>query len=292
MDYRPRRYWLRLSISAGVFVFGVVLAILSSRYEWETTGVTPERPEGFTHKKYVWGEGPRNVGFLTSIGAGLCILYYLIHTLRSLNLRAVICEKGLFYQRWGRKVPCLWTDIDSFYYARRPQWLVFSWFSHFCEINMRNGTTIRLPSPLNFPMMQTYIHPVVQLTLQVLIHALFRSPFPRTEELCKAIQREVTPAILPRVQAALKQGEKVEFGVLELNVHGLAYGTATLSWDRVEQVRIVPVQFAFDQLQIVDTDGHSWAQIWVAQIANLEVLLKVMDERLGKGAASLRAFGV
>jgi hypothetical protein len=291
-EYRPRRYGLRLAIASVILLCGIVLATLASRYTTYTRGGTEEDPGPVrTYKLYVWGQGVRDAGFLTSIAAGLCTLYYLLHTLRGFNLRAVLCEKGLLYQRWWRKVPCPWTDIESVYYARRPQWLVFSWYSYFLEINTRHGATIRFPSPLNVVIAPLYGQQLVQLALQILLHALCRSPFPNMEEIGKAIEREATAAILPRVQAALKGGEKVAFGILEMDPHGLSYGKSTLAWGRVGQLRINPVTFSYDQLQISEADGRSWAQIPVAQIGNLEVLLKVLKARLGKGVARTGARG-
>src|SRR5262249_53527240 len=131
-EYRPKRWALRLGIAVAVFLTGVAIIVYYVNTREVIEEVTEERNEVRTYARYTVPEPIRHAGDWMAVLGAFAVLYYLVWTLRTLNLRVAVHERGFVYRRWFRRIACPWTDIAKVYYFRQRQALVFSWTTYYC----------------------------------------------------------------------------------------------------------------------------------------------------------------
>jgi hypothetical protein len=88
----------------------------------------------------------------------------------------------------------------------------------------------------------------------------------------QAILRETYRILFPRLWEQIDRDQEVAFGPLSASRLGLNYGGRGLSWIELERV-----QFANGQLRLMLANGRVWARIPVKRVANLLVLLGVIN---------------
>lgn len=282
-EYRPKRWALRLGIAVAVFLTGVAIIVYYVNTREVIEEVTEERNEVRTYARYTVPEPIRHAGDWMAVLGAFAVLYYLVWTLRTLNLRVAVHERGFVYRRWFRRIACPWTDIAKVYYFRQRQALVFSWTTYYCSVVRRDGRRITLPSPLTkliAGMGPTYQANLFRLVYSIIVHVVFRNPLPGVAELCDVIRRNVTELQLPSAWQALHRGEQVNLGdALALAPQGLLHDGTMLPWRDLTSISVgggVGVTAGMIRFQRRGGDGfalHSYT------VANRDVLLAIARRR-------------
>jgi uncharacterized protein DUF6585 len=100
----------------------------------------------------------------------------------------------------------------------------------------------------------------------------FNNRFAKIEELGKAIQSNVSAALLPRYVQALNSGQRLTFGPLAIDRAGLYAGDKSLPWREIEAIKLqdghIAVKGAAD-------DWYNWAPVSLAQVPNFWVFYEV-----------------
>src|SRR5262249_32903490 len=105
-EYRPKRWALRLGIAVAVFLTGVAIIVYYVNTREVIEEVTEERNEVRTYARYTVPEPIRHAGDWMAVLGAFAVLYYLVWTLRTLNLRVAVHERGFVYRRWFRRIAC------------------------------------------------------------------------------------------------------------------------------------------------------------------------------------------
>lgn len=287
-EYRPRERWgRRLGIAGSLFLLAFLIALVATKWR-KPYEPPPDLPPGIREERMrteagrtvpVLPRGVRSLAIPSVLVAGVMTLYYLIFTLRTLNLRVILCQNGFHFHHWRDRVPCSWTEVQDLYYYANPQKWMVSWTTYYCQVVKQDGSAILLPSPLNylFRPKKASLH---LLLYQIFIHVVFRHPLPRMKELCETIQEKATQAMLPRIRAALSRGEWVAFGPdLRISPEGIAHGEAVLSWKEVRLIRLgggIGVDAAFLRIGERKKDNW-WLEIHSSQVANWDALLELAE---------------
>jgi hypothetical protein len=280
-EYRPRRWALRLAIAAGIFLTGVAIIV----YSINTREIIERRIDDSDRIRrsvqYTVPAGIRSAGDWMAVLGAFATLYYLGWTLRALNLRAAVHERGLVYRRWFRQVASPWAEISQVYYARQRQRLLFSWTTYYCRVVRRDGGSITLPSQLTkliAGMGGTHEGNLIRLGYSIFVHVFFRNPLPGMAELCNAIRGQAAAAQLPKVWQALQRGEKVGLGeLLAMGPAGLTHGNAVLPWGELEQISVgggVGVSAGAIRFRRRGAEAL-WLVVHSSALANRDVLLEV-----------------
>jgi hypothetical protein len=229
-------------------------------YVYETPDGGPD-PYAATRWHYAWPGPIRDLMPVLALLGIASSLYFLPQTLRSINLRVAIHQDGFHYQRWGRHLDCRWADVESFFYLRKRVRFLFAWNTYFLEVHRRDGAFVTFP----------FGTPAVVQAVPV---------FRGVEEFCESIADEATRALRPGTIAALARGETVWFGPdLALDWDGLAFRQERMAWQDIRDARA-----RGGNLVVRGRDADRGWVVGTGQVANLDVLLELMDDRARLGA--------
>jgi hypothetical protein len=228
-----------------------VLALIFTLMAYRKINYTVPNPEPGEPPLERWryaGSGTAcNLLPLVVLVAGLATLYFLVRTLRCLNLRLVICDRGFRYSRWGRTFSCRWDEIDSVYYVSKARQSALAPERHFCEINKTDGASLTLPALL-----------------------------PHLEEICATIREEANHILRPRALAALRRGEAVAFGdKVLLAADGLTSFQTHLAWEEISDVSRTN-----GHLIVSHRDpAQSGVALYLGGVANADTLSDLLEKR-------------
>lgn len=87
--------------------------------------------------------------------------------------------------------------------------------------------------------------------------------------LLNALEQAITQARLPVARAQLAQGQKLSFGVLEMDNTGLATADAVLLWQDFQGYKVADGNLVFE----------GWQSVPLAEVDNLRLLVVLLKER-------------
>jgi hypothetical protein len=106
---------------------------------------------------------------------------------------------------------------------------------------------------------------------------VYDNSFPRVKPLGELIQEKVTGVLLPRMSAAYKKGESLEFGPLAVDKKGLTCQGYSLRWKEIEALKLEAGQFVI----LKKGKWLSWGKVAAADVPNVFVFLALTDRILG-----------
>jgi hypothetical protein len=251
-EYRPRPWWIALSVAGVVTILGIIFTILAfQKVTYTIPNPEPGEPP-LTRWKYVTSSTTQNLLTFLTMGAGIASIIFLVQTLRTLNLRVEVCENGFRYRSLWRSFSCAWAELESVYYLRHKRaGLVPE--RYFCEVNKEDGESLTLPSVV-----------------------------PRLKELCDTIREEANKVLLPRARAALRRGEEVAFGVnISLGPDGLTCYQSRIAWRDLGKASL-----AGGHLIVAHRDERQPAvSVYLGSVANTHTLLDLLDDKAAVAAS-------
>ena len=108
---------------------------------------------------------------------------------------------------------------------------------------------------------------------------LLNDSFPKVEDLANAVRQNIFPHLYKASADAYNAGQTVQFGPVSINkANGIQMQKKAYRWDEVKEVSIQQ-----GVLKVAKKDGgwFSGANVMVASIPNLDVLLSIIDQVVG-----------
>jgi hypothetical protein len=106
---------------------------------------------------------------------------------------------------------------------------------------------------------------------------IYTNAFPRVKMLGELIQDRVTAVMLPRMNAAYKKGESLDFGPLSLDKSGLTCEGYSLRWNEIEALKLEAGHFSI----LKKGKWLTWGKVAAADVPNVFVFLALTDKILG-----------
>lgn len=182
-------------------------------------------------------------------GMALAALVIGWFTLHYWNREIVLYERGFSYREGSRDVFFSYGDVDDL--TLRAERV-----GYFAGLVRRTIREMRL-------------HTIHDETL--LINSIYR----KVDELTTRLERLITQARHPIVEAQLNEGKVVDFASgLALSQQGIHFNGEMLAWEAFGNYT-----FGGGQLHIVQRNGQPWQSIPLARLTNAALLITLLDAR-------------